>query len=148
MRIFRARMSRPSGTGCWRSWERRRRRPPNHGRGGKSPERCWLFGGGLSETQPLLKTSRVHSLAVAAPLPATMSVQQADASNSCSPMPPPPGGPVVSWPQADTHSGEIVVIARALSEPDWDKVRAFIRRTSRESLRLRFGQAADFRDER
>ena len=26
----------------------------------------------------------------------------------------------------------------------WEKVRAFVCRTSRESLRLRFGQAADF----
>jgi N-acetylglutamate synthase-like GNAT family acetyltransferase len=44
--------------------------------------------------------------------------------------------------------GDIVVLDRALTEPEWDKVRAFVRRTSRESLRLRFGQAADFHDER
>jgi RimJ/RimL family protein N-acetyltransferase len=77
-----------------------------------------------------------------------MSTQQADAFNSHSPVPPPPGGPVIAWRQGVIHRGEIVVIARALTEPDWDKVRAFVRRTSRESLRLRFGQAADFRDER
>ena len=35
-----------------------------------------------------------------------------------------------------------------MTEPEWDKVRAFVRRTSRESLRLRFGQAADFTDDR
>jgi N-acetylglutamate synthase-like GNAT family acetyltransferase len=77
-----------------------------------------------------------------------MSTQQANAFNSYSPMPPPPGDPVLSWRQGDIHPGEIVVITHALTEPDWDKVRAFVRRTSRESLRLRFGQVADFRDER
>jgi L-amino acid N-acyltransferase YncA len=102
----------------------------------------------LSETQPLLKTSRVLSLAVAATFAATMSMQQADAFNSCSPMPGPPGQAVIAWQQGEIQLGEIVVVARGLTEPDWDKVRAFVRRTSRESLRLRFGQAADFRDER
>jgi N-acetylglutamate synthase-like GNAT family acetyltransferase len=77
-----------------------------------------------------------------------MSTQQANAFNSYSPMPPPPGDPALSWRQGDIHRGEIVVITHALTEPDWDKVRAFVRRTSRESLRLRFGQVADFRDER
>jgi len=43
--------------------------------------------------------------------------------------------------------GGIVVLGGALTEPEWDKVRAFVRRTSRESLRLRFGQAADFADD-
>jgi acetyltransferase len=46
------------------------------------------------------------------------------------------------------ESGDIVVLDRALTEPEWAKVRAFVRRTGRESLRLRFSQAADFRDER
>jgi len=41
-----------------------------------------------------------------------------------------------------------VVLTRALTEPEWDKVRAFVRLTSRESLRLRFGQAADLADDR
>jgi L-amino acid N-acyltransferase YncA len=77
-----------------------------------------------------------------------MSTQQANAFNSYSPMPPPAGAPVVAWRQGDVDRGEIVVINHALTEPDWDKVRAFVRRTSRESLRLRFGQVADFRDER
>src|SRR5262249_53344576 len=146
--IFRARMSKPSGNGCWRSWGRRRRRPASHGRGGKSPERRWPCSGGLSETQPLLKTSRVHSQSVAPTLGGKMSTQQANAFNSYSPMPPPAGDPVVAWRQGDVDRGEIVVITHALTEPDWDKVRAFVRRTSRESLRLRFGQVADFRDER
>jgi len=48
----------------------------------------------------------------------------------------------------DVRDSEIVVLTRALTEPEWDKVRAFVRRTRRESLRLRFGQAADFADDR
>jgi ribosomal protein S18 acetylase RimI-like enzyme len=48
----------------------------------------------------------------------------------------------------DAGGGEVVLLSRALGEPEWDKVRAFVRRTSRESLRLRFGQTADFCDER
>ena len=43
--------------------------------------------------------------------------------------------------------GEVVVLTRALTEGDWDMVRAFVRGTSRESLRLRFGQVADFTDD-
>ena len=58
-----------------------------------------------------------------------------------------PGAAAIARRQDELH-GESVVVAHALTEPDWDKVRAFVRRTSRESLRLRFGQAADFRDER
>lgn len=44
------------------------------------------------------------------------------------------------------RSGEIVVIDRALTADEWGMVRAFVRRTEREALRLRFGQAADFAD--
>jgi RimJ/RimL family protein N-acetyltransferase len=42
----------------------------------------------------------------------------------------------------------IVAIARPLTETEWGMLRAFVARTSRESLRLRFGQAADFADDR
>ena len=66
----------------------------------------------------------------------------------CSPIPLLPGAAAVARRQGELHGGESVVVARVLTEPNWDKVRAFVRRTSRESLRLRFGQAADFRDER
>ncbi len=62
-------------------------------------------------------------------------------------MPPSSGEGAVAWWQGDADGTEIVVLNHALSEPEWDKVRAFVRRTSRESLRLRFGQAIDFRDE-
>jgi N-acetylglutamate synthase-like GNAT family acetyltransferase len=48
----------------------------------------------------------------------------------------------------DIQCGHIVVRARALTESEWEKVRAFVRRTSRDSLRSRFGQAVDLRDER
>jgi RimJ/RimL family protein N-acetyltransferase len=47
----------------------------------------------------------------------------------------------------DIRPGETIVLARALTESEWERVRAFVRRTSRESLRLRFGQAADFLDD-
>jgi GNAT superfamily N-acetyltransferase len=43
---------------------------------------------------------------------------------------------------------DIVVLSAPLTEPQWDMLRAFVRGTSRESLRLRFGQAVDFADER
>src|SRR5262249_20875157 len=56
--------------------------------------------------------------------------------------------PVIAAPQGNTNGGEVVVVTRALTESEWDKVRAFVRRTSRESLRLRFGQAVNFCDER
>jgi len=45
------------------------------------------------------------------------------------------------------RSGEIVVLDRALTADEWGMVRAFVRRTDREALRLRFGQAADFADD-
>lgn len=77
-----------------------------------------------------------------------MRLRQTDAFNSRRPVPPPPGEPAIAWRQGDISCGEISVVAGPLTEPDWDKVRAFLRRTNRESLRLRFGQTADFRDER
>jgi RimJ/RimL family protein N-acetyltransferase len=65
------------------------------------------------------------------------------------PVPPaPPAATDIAGRFAEIEPGDVVVLDRALTEPEWDKVRAFVRRTSRESLRLRFGQAADFRDER
>ena len=45
------------------------------------------------------------------------------------------------------RSGEIVVLDRALTADECGMVRAFVRRTEREALRLRFGQAADFADD-
>jgi RimJ/RimL family protein N-acetyltransferase len=62
--------------------------------------------------------------------------------------PPPPAATDIAGRTAEIEPGDVVVLDRALTEPEWDKVRAFVRRTSRESLRLRFGQAADFHDER
>ena len=53
----------------------------------------------------------------------------------------------VARPRGDVRLSEVVVLAGALTESEWDRVRAFVRRTSRESLRLRFGQAADFADD-
>ncbi len=53
----------------------------------------------------------------------------------------------VARPRGDVRLSEVVVLTGALTESEWDRVRAFVRRTSRESLRLRFGQAADFADD-
>jgi RimJ/RimL family protein N-acetyltransferase len=55
--------------------------------------------------------------------------------------------PATRTQRGDDSRGEIIVLTRALTEGEWDMVRAFVRRTSRESLRLRFGQAADFADD-
>ena len=38
-------------------------------------------------------------------------------------------------------------VARPLIEPEWDLVRAFVRRMKHEDLRLRFGQPLDFADD-
>jgi N-acetylglutamate synthase-like GNAT family acetyltransferase len=105
--------------------------------------------GGLSETQPPVKTSRVHSFAVGATVLGMPSLHDTNPLCPYSPVPPaPPAATDIARRYAEIQPGDIVVLDRALTEPEWDKVRAFVRRTSRESLRLRFGQAADFRDER
>jgi len=77
------------------------------------------------------------------------SLQHANPLDLYSPVPPaPPGATDIAEGHGEIQGADIVVLDRALTEPEWDKVRAFTRRTSRESLRLRFGQAADFNDER
>jgi RimJ/RimL family protein N-acetyltransferase len=57
------------------------------------------------------------------------------------------GASEAPWKRGEAGHGETVVLTRALTEPDWDMVRAFVRKTSRESLRLRFGQAVNFTDD-
>jgi RimJ/RimL family protein N-acetyltransferase len=77
-----------------------------------------------------------------------MRVQDEYAPNPRSPVPAAISGETETVRQrGNVRHGEIIVLTRALTEPQWDKVRAFVRRTSRESLRLRFGQAADFTDD-
>jgi RimJ/RimL family protein N-acetyltransferase len=46
------------------------------------------------------------------------------------------------------HDRDIAVLAGPLGEAEWEMLRAFVRRTSREALRLRFGQTVDFTDDR
>jgi GNAT superfamily N-acetyltransferase len=46
------------------------------------------------------------------------------------------------------HACDVVTITRPLTATEWTMLRAFVQHTSRESLRLRFGQAADFADDR
>jgi RimJ/RimL family protein N-acetyltransferase len=43
---------------------------------------------------------------------------------------------------------DIAILSEPLTGPQWKRLAAFACRTSRESLRLRFGHAADFADER
>ncbi len=76
-----------------------------------------------------------------------MSPQQIDVLDNCRLMPR-PAGESAGARRGGSDCGAVVVLTHALSEAEWDKVRAFVRRTSRESLRLRFGQVVDWRDER
>ena len=77
-----------------------------------------------------------------------MSLQHEYALRPRSPVPPVISGKTeVARPPGDIRLSEVVVLTGALTESEWDKVRAFVRRTSRELLRLRFGQAADFADD-
>jgi hypothetical protein len=77
-----------------------------------------------------------------------MSLQHEYALRPRSPVPPVISGKTeVARPPGDIRLSEVVVLTGALTESEWDKVRAFVRRTSRESLRLRFGQSAYFADD-
>jgi GNAT superfamily N-acetyltransferase len=51
-------------------------------------------------------------------------------------------------PNSDKCNRDIVVLSEPLTEPQWKMLRAFVSSTSRESLRLRFGQTLDFTDDR
>jgi acetyltransferase len=42
---------------------------------------------------------------------------------------------------------QTMIVARPLRPPEWDMIRAFIRKTERDDLRLRFGQWLDFETE-
>jgi RimJ/RimL family protein N-acetyltransferase len=50
-------------------------------------------------------------------------------------------------PSGRACARDIVILSEPLTEPQWEMLRAFVRRTGGASLRLRFGQAADFADE-
>jgi len=77
------------------------------------------------------------------------SLQHASATPPHGPLPPIVLGETeTAQRRGDARLGGIVVLTRALTEREWDMVRGFVRATSRESLRLRFGQAADFTDDR
>jgi RimJ/RimL family protein N-acetyltransferase len=81
-------------------------------------------------------------------IPRMRSLQHEYALRPRNPVPPViPGQTEVARPRGDIRLSEVVVLAGAPTESEWERVRAFVRRTSRESLRLRFGQAADFADD-
>jgi RimJ/RimL family protein N-acetyltransferase len=95
-----------------------------------------------------MKTSRVHSPAIWGES-YSMSLQHDYAPRPRGSVPPgAPNKAEIARHRSRIRGGGTFVLRRALTEPEWDKVRAFVRRTSRESLRLRFGQAADFTDDR
>jgi RimJ/RimL family protein N-acetyltransferase len=103
----------------------------------------------LSETQPAVKTSRVHLPGLCGESGYMSDLQDLQLTPRLGRMPPVTLGATETAPQGgDAGQGEIVVLTRALAEDEWDMVRAFVRGTSRESLRLRFGQSADLTDDR
>jgi RimJ/RimL family protein N-acetyltransferase len=59
---------------------------------------------------------------------------------------PPVGLPAIR-PLCERFSCSPIVVVRPLSEGEWDLVRAFIRRMTKEDLHLRFGHPIDFNDE-
>lgn len=50
------------------------------------------------------------------------------------------------WQNSDAGEGRTVVLPRPLNENAWGMIRAFVGKTDRADLRLRFGQALDFGD--
>jgi acetyltransferase len=58
----------------------------------------------------------------------------------------PVGAPAVP-PRYERFSCSPIVVARPLTESEWELVRAFVRRMTKEDLQLRFGHPIDFNDE-
>jgi acetyltransferase len=52
-----------------------------------------------------------------------------------------------AWQDREAADHRMVVLRRPLHEPEWALIRAFIRKTERDDLRLRFGLSVDFRDD-
>ena len=62
---------------------------------------------------------------------------------------PPPAdrsGPEGAWHNSDAGKDRTIVLTHPLSEHEWAMIRAFVGKTDREDLRLRFGQSLDFAD--
>ena len=55
--------------------------------------------------------------------------------------------PWSSWPDGDIGAGWTMILTAPLRETEWDMIRAFVRRTDRDDLRLRFGQWLDFQND-
>ena len=51
-----------------------------------------------------------------------------------------------AWHNGDAGNGRTIVLTHPLSEHAWAMIRAFVGKTDREDLRLRFGQSLDFAD--
>ncbi len=59
----------------------------------------------------------------------------------------PPVGRPGAPPRHERFSCRPIVVVTPLSEGEWDLVRAFVRRMTKEDLHLRFGHPIDFADE-
>ena len=62
---------------------------------------------------------------------------------------PPPADrsePENAWHNSDAGKDRTIVLTHPLSEHEWAMIRAFVGKTDREDLRLRFGQSLDFAD--
>jgi GNAT superfamily N-acetyltransferase len=51
------------------------------------------------------------------------------------------------WPCGDFGAEPTMVLARPLGAREWDMIRAFVSKTDRDDLRMRFGQWLDFQSE-
>ena len=56
------------------------------------------------------------------------------------------GTPEGGWDVSAVGKGRTIVLTRPLDESEWGMIRAFIEKTDRDDLRLRFGQSLDFAD--
>jgi ribosomal protein S18 acetylase RimI-like enzyme len=103
----------------------------------------------LSQTQPAMKSSPVHPLGGGAYL-GCMSQLHHEQSPLPASIPIPPLAsqrePQSAGQTDDAGEDRTVVFTRPLNENEWGMIRAFVAKTDREDLRLRFGQSLDFAD--
>jgi acetyltransferase len=52
-----------------------------------------------------------------------------------------------SWPDGDIGDDRTMILVPPLRETEWAMIRAFVRKTDRDDLRLRFGQWLDFQND-
>jgi GNAT superfamily N-acetyltransferase len=52
-----------------------------------------------------------------------------------------------AWQDGEAGGNRMIVFAQPLHETEWGMIRAFVRKTDRDDLHLRFGQSIDFHDD-